>query len=62
LLAVKEVTGSSHVVYNVTSDILTKHYPQVIQDEIKNSKKDTAMLISAQFFHAHNYQREFEQL
>ena len=62
LIAIKEVTGSSHVVYNVTSDILTKHYPQVIQDEIKNSKKDTAMLISAQFFHTHNYQREFEQL
>ena len=62
LSAIKEVTGSSHVVYNVTSDILTKHYPQVIQDEIKNSKKDTAMLISAQFFHTHNYQREFEQL
>lgn len=62
LSAIKEVTGSLHVVYNVTSDIFTKNYPQAVQEEITNSKKDTAMLISAQFFHSHNYQRDFEQL
>jgi cell division ATPase FtsA len=55
-------TKSSHVVYNVTSDLLTKNYSKEEQDSVKNKNQDTAMLISAQFFHTHNYAREFEQL
>lgn len=55
-------TKSSHVVYNVTSDLLTKHYTKDEQSLMKNSKQDTAMLISAQFFHTRSYERQFEQL
>ena len=55
-------TKSSHVVYNVTGDLLTKHYPKEEQSLVKSSRQDTAMLISAQFFHTRNYARQFEQL
>ncbi len=55
-------TKSSHVVYNVTGDLLTKHYTKDEQNLIKNNRQDTAMLISAQFFHTQNYDRQFEQL
>ncbi|KXK00099.1 MAG: hypothetical protein UZ19_OD1000255 [Parcubacteria bacterium OLB19] len=55
-------TKSSHVVYNVTGDLLTKHYPKEEQGLVKSSRQDTAMLISAQFFHTRNYARQFEQL
>lgn len=55
-------TKSSHVVYNVTGDLLTKHYKGDEQTLLKSKNQDTAMLISAQFFHTRNYAREFEQL
>ena len=55
-------TKTTHVVYNVTGDLLTKHYSKEAQNLIKSNKQDTAMLISAQFFHTKNYARDFEQL
>lgn len=55
-------TKSSHVVYNVTGDLLTKRYPKEERALVNSKKQDTAMLISAQFFHTHNYARQFEQL
>lgn len=60
--AANNATKSSHVVYNVTGDLLTKHYSEEEQAFVKSKKQDTAMLISAQFFHTHNYARQFEQL
>lgn len=55
-------TKSSHLVYNVTGDLLTKYYPEVEQVKLKDTDRDTAMLISAQFFHTRNYGQKFEQL
>jgi len=55
-------TNSSHVVYNVTIDILKKNYPSEVWEKYKKVNQDTAMLISAQFFHTNNYDQEFEQL
>lgn len=55
-------TKSSHVVYNVTGDLFTKHYSEGERALITSKKQDTAMLISAQFFHTQNYARQFEQL
>ncbi|MCB9810905.1 MAG: hypothetical protein H6779_00610 [Candidatus Nomurabacteria bacterium] len=55
-------TKSSHVVYNVTGDLLTQRYSKDKISEMKKTKLDTAMLISAQFFHTNSYDRDFEQL
>lgn len=56
------VTESNHVVYNVTNDLLVKNYPDTEKVFLKDGKYDTAMLISAQFFHTRGYHRQFEQL
>ena len=60
--AADTATSSSHAVYTVSEKVLTEHYAKEAQGNIKNSKKDTALLISAQFFHNKAYHLKFEQL
>ncbi len=60
--ALKTITKSSHMVYNVTGELITKYYSEDQQVLIKDQKQDTAMLISAQFFHTHPNDEQFEQL
>ena len=60
--AANAATGSSHAVYTVSADLLTKNYSEKAQENLKNSNQDTALLISAQFFHTQDYNSTFEQL
>ena len=55
-------TSSSHAVNAVSEKVLTEHYEKEAQTNIKNSRNDTALLVSAQFFHNKDYHLEFEQL
>lgn len=54
------VTNAQHAVYNVTSELLTKHYPSEVAENLKRSEQDTAQLISAQFFHTLHLHDKFE--
>ncbi len=53
-------TGAQHAVYDVTTELLTKHYPNEIANALKASEQDTALLISAQFFHSLHLHDKFE--
>lgn len=53
-------TGAQHAVYDVTTELLTKHYPNEIANSLKVSEQDTALLISAQFFHSLHLHDKFE--
>lgn len=58
----QKVTKSSHVVYDVTEDVVKEYFDETAQSHLKSTKQDTAMLVSAQFFHKRNYEHQFEQL
>jgi hypothetical protein len=61
--ACKSVTSSSHVVNNVTTDLLMRNYSEKDKEGKENNNNfDTALLISAQFFHTQDFQLDFEQL
>jgi len=60
--AARMTTNSSHAVYGVSADLLTKNYSDEAQENLKNSNQDTSLLISAQFFHTQDYNQTFEQL
>lgn len=60
--AAKSTTRMQHVVFNVTSQLLTKHYTKEERAELQTVSRDTALLISAQFFHTREYHSKFEQL
>jgi len=60
--AAKANTRLEHAVYNVTNELLTKNYTAEELAEIKKRPDDTALLISAQFFHTRENQTRFEQL
>jgi hypothetical protein len=62
LEAASTVTNMKHVAYNVTSDLLTKNYPSELSKNFRGSNQDTALLISAQFFHNRDEYTKFEQL
>lgn len=49
--AARTATNSSHAVYPATERLLQLLYPDTVKNEIKNTTNDTALLISAQFFH-----------
>lgn len=60
--AATAATKMTHATYNVTSELLTKKYPKELISKIKSGTEDTALLITAQFFHTAEYQDRFEQL
>lgn len=61
LTGAKSATKMQHAVYNVSKELLIKHYPSNVAEEIAQSGGDTALLISAQFFHNAEYSDKFEQ-
>jgi hypothetical protein len=61
-LAANAATSMQHAAYNVSQELLTKHYEKEAGEALRASAEDTALLISAQFFHTHDYHDKFEQL
>lgn len=57
-----EATKMQHAAYNVTKEVLTKKYSAEEIKALSESNQDTALLISAQFFHTHGQSDNFEYL
>lgn len=62
IAAAKEATSMQHAAYNVTKELLTKNYTPEEIAAFGDSGQDTALLISAQFFHTHGKSGNFEYL
>ncbi len=62
ITSAEKVTNSSHAVYNVSERLLTEYYSDEASENLTNSHHDTALLISAQFFHTKAHHLKFEQL
>lgn len=60
--AAEEATKMQHAAYNVTKEILTKTYSPEETKALAQTNEDTALLISAQFFHTHGQSADFEYL
>ena len=58
--AATRATKTQHVVYEVTSELLTKHFAKDDTLKLKSSDQDTGLLISAQFFHNQHFHDKFE--
>jgi hypothetical protein len=61
LAAAAKATKMHHAVYNVTSELLTKYFKDDAS-ELKDHKYDTALLISALFFHNETYHKQFDDI
>lgn len=62
LAAAAMATRMQHATYNVTHELLTKHYDEEAKKALLGQNGDTALLISAQFFHTKEHHMKFEQL
>lgn len=62
IAAASEATKMQHAAYNVTKEILTKTYSPEETKALSEANQDTALLISAQFFHTHGQSADFEYL
>lgn len=60
--AAKAATSSSHAVYPITTEILGSHFSSDDKEKLIDYTHDTALLISALFFHTKEYQDKFEHL
>lgn len=60
--AAKAVTHSAHALYPISQRIISEHYNKESETALKKATNDTALLISAQFFHMVEYQNKFEHL
>lgn len=58
--AAKLATKVSHAVYPVSRELVAKNYPKEMGIELEKELIDTALLISAQFFHMKDFQTRFE--
>ncbi len=58
--AAKLATKASHAVYPVSKELLSKNYPSEMGIELQRRVIDTALLISAQFFHMRDFHGKFE--
>lgn len=61
LRAAAKATKMHHAVYNVTTELLKKYYGEDAK-LLKEHEHDTALLISAQFFHNETYHRQFDDI
>ena len=59
--AAKLTTETSHAVFPITKDLLQRYYSGE-EKAIFQTENDTALLISAQFFHTNSHQDKFEHL
>lgn len=55
-------TKVTHVVHDVSNTILTKKYDEAGKKAVRNARQDTALLLSAQFFHNQSLSAKFEQI
>lgn len=55
-------TKSIHTVYQVTKELLTKHYTEAEKKALLTVTDDTAMLVAAQFFHKQQHMSDFIQI
>jgi hypothetical protein len=60
--AARKATNTSHAMYPVSKELVQRNYPAEIAEALTDSDLDTALLISAQFFHTEEQHRKFEQL
>ncbi len=60
LTAASQATKMHHVTYRVSEELLTKHYSQEDKTAFLSQKSDTALLLSAQFFHTKEHHNKFE--
>lgn len=58
--AAQIATNTSHAIYPVSKELLTKNYPAEMSKDLINGTMDSALLISAQFFHMRDLQAEIE--
>lgn len=61
LAAAARATKMHHAVYNVTAELLKKFYDNDTS-QLTEHQHDTALLISAQFFHTESYHRQFDDI
>lgn len=61
MTAAKRTTQTSHAVFPITKDLLQRYYTGE-EKTIFQTENDTALLISAQFFHTNSRQDKFEHL
>lgn len=59
--AAKRATNSSHAVYPTSIELLNRFYPEDLRDAMRESALDTALLLSAQFFHTKDFRDRFAQ-
>jgi Tfp pilus assembly PilM family ATPase len=62
LKATTMATKMPHAAYNVSAELLAKQYTPEDASAFKAAADDTALLISAQFFHTQDQHSKFEQL
>ncbi len=58
--AAEKATRSDHATYPTSFELITKFYPEELSDRLRKSQQDTALLISAQFFHTPGQHTKFE--
>lgn len=58
--ATKLATNLSHAIYPISKELLIKNYPTEMRNSLTNGTMDTALLISAQFFHMKDLHTKFE--
>jgi hypothetical protein len=59
-IAARNATAASHAVYPITEELLIRTYDESAKAALQKSAVDTALLISAQFFHTGAGHRKFE--
>ncbi len=62
LAAARAATGSTHTIHTVSHDLLTSMYDETERKEILIGSTDSAILMSAQFFHKQHHCNDFVQL
>ncbi len=58
--AARLATKASHAVYPVSKELVARNYPKEMGIELEKKVLDTALLISAQFFHMTDFHGKFE--
>ncbi len=59
LSSASSATKMHHIAIKVTNELLSRKYSKEIKEEFLSQNGDTALLISAQFFHTKEFQKKF---
>jgi Tfp pilus assembly PilM family ATPase len=55
-------TNTSHAIYSASAELAKRKYPEELVAKFSSEAVDTALLISAQFFHTKTFHSQFEQM